>query len=252
MQITIKSTRIIKAGFQSNGTTPYKWVSVMADDGSEKGTEYTTFDAAVLKLGPGSVIDIGDPATKEGKLSFKKVEKVITSKAAVATPVPGPNDGTRETSPEEWKEKQRIERASFEGQTAFKGILVLAGTEQFQVLRQSSDVLRTKLDKVLDEALDWASDHFKAANSDRGLADASKDIIESSTATAKKEELKQLGQSGEFKNKGELLTAAANAGISSRDVLAATGSDSLNNIIDLNEAWIAVKTKFPAKFEAAG
>ena len=94
MQITIKSMRIIREGDGSDGKRAYKWVSVMADDGSEKGTEYTTFDAGVFKLGPGSVIDIGDPETKDGKLKFKKVEKVI-SEVPRATAFRSKSTGTR-------------------------------------------------------------------------------------------------------------------------------------------------------------
>ncbi len=127
MQITIKSTRIIREGDGSDGKRAYKWVSVMADDGSEKGTEYTTFDASVFKLGPGSVIDIGDPETKDGKLRFKKVASVISSVAAVATPpAPGPSSSPEsDMSKEDWAEKQLIERASFEAQTAYKGAIEL-------------------------------------------------------------------------------------------------------------------------------
>ncbi len=156
MQITIKSMRIIREGDGSDGKHAYKWVSVMADDGSEKGTEYTTFDAGVLKLGPGSVIDIGDPGTKDGKLKFKKVEKVISEVAAVVTPPPpGP---TRETSPEEWKEKQLIERASFEAQTAYKGAIELLAArgmaEEGKELIEAALVWGIKrLNPTLQEAL---------------------------------------------------------------------------------------------------
>ena len=130
MQITIKSLRVIKEGFQKDGTTPYKWVSVTADDGSAKGTEYTTFDSGVLKLGPGSVIDIGEVEIKEGKLKFKKVVNVISETAAAVTPpAPGPSsNGFPDMSKGDWAEKQRIEHASFEAQTAFKGAIELLST----------------------------------------------------------------------------------------------------------------------------
>ncbi len=128
MQITIKSLRVIKEDDgKESGKRAYKWVSVVADDGSVKGTEYTTFDAGVLKLGVGSVIDIGEVEIKEGKLKFKKVITVISAAAVVAVPAPkgAGKASLPDMSKEEWKEKQRIERASFEAQTAYKGALGL-------------------------------------------------------------------------------------------------------------------------------
>jgi len=194
MQITIKSTRIIKEGFQSNGTTPYKWVSVIADDGSEKGTEYTTFDAGVLKLGPGSVIDIGDIETKEGKLKFKKVVSVISELKATA---PAPNGKTYpDMSKEEWREKQLIERASFEAQTAFKGII---------------DLLVAKIilpeGEIAQGALDWAS---------KRLSPTLQEVV----AT-----MPHLGRPADesgpraFKNVGDFLTAMGKKGLSRKQVI---------------------------------
>ncbi len=226
MQITIKSMRIIKEGDGSDGKRAYKWVSVMADDGSEKGTEYTTFDAGVLKLGPGSVIDIGDPETKDGKLKFKKVEKVISEVAAIPTPLPpGPD---RQTTPEEWKEKQLIEHASFEAQTAYKGAIELLAArgmaEEGKELIEAALAWGIKrLNPTLQEAL-TTMPHLARPEGDNGHPT--------------------------FKNPGEFLTAMHKKGLSRKQVI-----DELIRLklikaeadlprLDLEVAWETLKDVF--------
>lgn len=157
MEIKIKSTRVIKEGIQEKSKQPYKWVSVMADDGSEKGTEYTTFDAGVLKLGPGSVIEIGDPKTKEGKLSFKEVVKVVSEvKAAEPAREPGTYKRDTEAIELEYRLKgklQAIERASIEGQTVYNGVIELL--THWPDVKSRPDTVAL-IDDVILAGLQWA------------------------------------------------------------------------------------------------
>ena len=134
MQIKIKSTRVIKEGVRKD-KSPYKWCSVIVDDGSEKGTEYTTFDTGVLNLGAGSVIEIGEPKIKEGKLSFKDFKVVSEVKAeasagpgATAPPPPGGAGYKRDAEGIrlEYELRGKIEaqkNASIEGQAVMNGAL---------------------------------------------------------------------------------------------------------------------------------
>jgi len=234
MQITIKSTRIIKEGMQRDGKTPYKWVSVMADDGSEKGTEYTTFDAGVLKLGPGSVIDIGEVEIKEGKLKFKKVASVISEvKATAPGPPPGP---VRETSPEEWKEKQLIERASYEAQTAFKGLIELA----IAYIGQDKDPRAIEdIKEPLGIALDWAA---------KRLNPTLQEALSTMPHIAKPEN----GDGAmDFKNVGALFTACQARDIPRAEALRRLGMKEGDDLTKLNlqEAWEKITSAEPEEIK---
>ncbi|MDD5338446.1 MAG: hypothetical protein PHG35_03420 [Dehalococcoidales bacterium] len=151
MEIKVKSTHVIKDGNRKDGT-PYKWVSVMADDGSEKGTEYTTFDSSVLKLGPGSVIEI-NPDTKEGKLSFKKVVKVVSEIPVQQAPAPAASVVTpkNDMSKEDWAERDRIERASIEVQVAYKGVVDLIKEPNAWKVRGFESLVRKSFDWALEK-----------------------------------------------------------------------------------------------------
>ncbi len=173
MQLTIKSHRIIQEGTQAKSGQPYKWVSVMADDGSPEGTEYTTFDTGVLKLGPGSIIEIGDPVTKGGKLSFKKLVSVVsevkaseipTESGPAAAPAGGGYKRDVEGIRFEYQCKAQIikgERASIEAQTAYKGIIELATS---LTMDESTDETR----KAYEEAIAWARVKMAANLSTQG------------------------------------------------------------------------------------
>jgi len=128
MQITIKSTRIIKEGTQAKSGQPYKWCSVIAEDGTEKGTEYTTFDTGILKLGPGSIIEIGEPVIKGGKLSFKSIESIVKEVSATSAEAPT-NNGKSVMTPEQWERKDRLEQLSRERNACFMGLPALIAAE---------------------------------------------------------------------------------------------------------------------------
>jgi len=158
MEIKIKSTRVIKEGTQAKSKQPYKWVSVIVDDGSEKGTEYTTFDAGVLNLGAGSIIDIGEPKIKEGKLSFKDFKVVSEVKAGEPAAPPGGGGYKRGTEGIEFEYRlkaklQAIERASIEGQTVYNGVIQLL-THWPDVKSRPETVLL--IDEVIVGGLQWA------------------------------------------------------------------------------------------------
>ena len=71
MEIEVKASQVLRTGTNKSGE--WELIKVVSQD----GTEYTTFDKKVKKLGAGAVIDIGEPTIKEGKISFKEIVKVV-------------------------------------------------------------------------------------------------------------------------------------------------------------------------------
>lgn len=214
MEVTIKSLRIIKEGTQEKSGQPYKWMSVMVDDGSEKGTEYTTFDAGVLKLGPGSVIDIGDPVTKEGKLSFKKIVKVVSEVQASEAPGPGTGGSAYKRDTEairlEYNLKaylQQVDRISIECQTSLNRLIELVIAEKLPL-----DHPR------VEKALAWAESRFdqKAGSAASSEATGSKSARDKTPAPGKTpapaEE--KAPETPSFPHVGALLKWCAEQGIS--------------------------------------
>lgn len=134
MQITVKSTKVAKTG--TNKAGPWELIVVTPED----GTDYTTFHKGAKNLTAGSLIDIGEPIIKEGKISFK--EYTIISAAALP---PGGN-GRSGMTPEMWAEKDRLERNSMESMSAFRGIMDLAKVWPTD----------EKAQKAIGLALDWA------------------------------------------------------------------------------------------------
>jgi len=121
MQITVKSTRVLKTGTNKSGD--WELIGLTSDD----GTTYTTFFKSASSLAPGTVIDIGEPEIKEGKVSFKDFTVVS------APPVFAPADKSEGMTPEKWAEKDRAEQWSRECNTCFMGIMNLASSHYEEV-----------------------------------------------------------------------------------------------------------------------
>ncbi len=247
MQITVKSRRMIKEG-ERDGGGHYKWCSVMAEDGSQKGKEYTTFDASVMNLGPGSIIDIGDPVEKQEeyqgstvtKYSFKKIVSVISEVTAAVAPAPAPN-GVSDMSKDEWKEKQRIERASFEAQTAYKGIVDIA---QAYVAAGVDLSDAGTFSEHYNLAMAWAKGRIlNNGIPGRDLASLPvprPDSVPSTAPITPQEEAELLFPN--FKNIGELFAACLKINVSRAEALKKIGAregDDLSKV-NLAEAWSVI------------
>jgi len=140
MQIKVKSAKVGKTGENKNG----KWELIVVT--SEDGTDYTTFHKGAKSLQAETVIDIGEPIIKEGKISFKEYQ--IISEPAVQSS----KNGQPGMTPEAWAEKDRLERWSRECNTCFMGIMELAKTQDHTI---------GTFGNVYAAALDWALAHFK-------------------------------------------------------------------------------------------
>ncbi|KKL89410.1 hypothetical protein LCGC14_1914970 [marine sediment metagenome] len=233
MQITVKTSKCLKKGTNDYG--PWALFKIVATD--EK--VYTTLSEGAEVLAPGAIFEPVDVILGEIKAGVQeyKFKKFTLVTAGSEPPPPGPNGSGSypEMSKEEWAEKQRIERSSFETQTAYKGILDLAGTEQFQSLRRSGDELKIRLDTTLDEALDWAVAHFRDTGIKVTIADLPLAL-----------QVKNQQPAGGFKNVGEFLTAMKDKGLSRQGVIdellrlkMITGEADLPKL-DLEVAWEAL------------
>ncbi len=193
----------------------------------EGGEEMTSFDAAFEGFGKGTRLNV-EPKVSGRHVNISKFE-VLEAKAVSLTPAPGLAQS--DMAKEDWEKKQRIERTSFEVQTAFKGIIELASTEQFQLMRSRSDELKAKLDKVLDGALDWADRHFLAGAPDPNFHDLRTGKLE--PRGPEKDKYK------EFKNVGELLMAYQKEGGTRKQAHEKWGLTEGDDLTKLNltEAW---------------
>jgi hypothetical protein len=109
------------------------------------GAKFASFDHHASELKAGDTIEA--EIEIKGKNNNIKSFKVIENTAPIAT-LKHVED---KMSPSQWAEKDRIERASIEAQTAFKGIIELA-TYRADLKFNGPD----KFSEVLNRALDWA------------------------------------------------------------------------------------------------
>ena len=232
MELTIKSLRVIKEGMQRDGKTEYKWVSVMADDGSEKGTEYTTFDKAVLKEKPGAVLDIGEIEIKGGKLSFKKLVKVLSKGTGPDIATEKPNsykkdiDGLRVEYALKAKADALI-TASIEARTAYDGAVSLL------VSRGSAGNIGN-IEKLIDAALAWG---LKALKASPAPAPIPKPAPETESKTKPKTEPEPDQEIPYFKTGVELVNYALNEkGIPLERIRSDLGIDKPSDIKDIPAA----------------
>jgi len=237
MQITLKSSKVAKTGENKNGT----WKLIVVVD-EITGIEYTTFDTKA-NAGAGAVLEIGEPDVKNGKFSFKKCELISGAPANTGSNgAPNGKEGARSSmSPEDWAKKDRIERASYEAQTAFKGIISLQiascqCTENGGIIGDAD-----KFKKVFNEALDWASAHLKTT--------PASNIKESKIGEPKKEGQApprqndpELGDPPGFKNVGEFFTACQANGVERSKALELIGvADKDAAKINTEDAWLIIQ-----------
>ena len=210
MQITIKSVRSVKTGTSKKGD--WELISVV----SSKGTEYTTFDKKVKQLGPDSIIEIGEPDEKDGKLSFKKVVEVVSEAAPRIEP--GPNG-----KPSKSSDQFDQERRSVEAQTAFEGIIELA------VAMIQADKVDDHLRAALDKALAWAKVRL---DSTTPPSTASKPAPGPAATTT------EAIDHGHFENAGQFAAAAYQThSLKASELLTMFSVKRLDEIKDLDAAW---------------
>lgn len=182
-KVTVSDIKI-KEGMK--GDRAWKLIIITGEDGSE----FTTFDPKAAEVGVGGVIEL-EPVAKAGKINFTEF-KILQK----GPPSGGGSESRNGMTPELWAEKDRLERHSMESMSAFRGILELAATEQFNKLRSGSDATKDKLDKVFDKALDWALGHFKST-----VVPAAKPATTQATKQEDKPDLQGLvfADAGKFK-----------------------------------------------------
>ena len=189
----------------------------------EAGAEFTTFDTKVKDITPGSVLDI-EPVIK-GKFVNIKEYKIISE----GTPKPASPASTNgnDMSKGDWEKKQRIERASFEAQTAVK--VILEHTDQGAPLYQ--------------KALDWCEAKIDANM--RAIIKVTKVGKDVQTGAGE-----YIDPKAPFPNVGKLLAWCGEQGISRPDVLKIVGCDEegMTNI-NIPDAFKLVKQEIAKRKE---
>ena len=269
MQITVREIKTLKTGSRKgkNGDDiPWTLYAVVSEDGTEKGTKYTTFDGGVSKLNKGAVIEIGDPIIEGGNVKFKGVERIISNPAS--TPAPssptGAASGTQETrmTNEDWERKDKIKNNSIESQVAFNGIVTLVAacysTQTFS--------LPPELEDTYKRALAWADGHFILYNGDKKLKEIlSKPPVIQKPVEVPNGEVSEVGYTEEgiedifpdtpadvthesqFKNLGEFLTACMKKNITKSVVMETLEvSEAELQRLNLDEAWELLNDKLRA------
>ena len=143
MQITVKKVKVIKTGTGDYGE--WKLVGVETDD-----DKYTTFAKDAEKIMPGSVIEITDLNENEKGKSFKKYE-------LISAPTPEETRAIQEEdkmTADMWAEKDRITKASIEGQNALTNLtqLTIAGIKLEDCPSLLRDALQSKIKGYMGES----------------------------------------------------------------------------------------------------
>jgi len=220
LQITVKSAKVGKTGTSDKGD--WELIVIKAED----GTDYTTFHKSAKNLTPGTVIDIGEPTIKNGKCSFKEFNVISQGSPATSTSANGKNGMT----PEDWAKKDRIERASYEAQTAFKGVIELLVAK---VILPEGEIAKS--------ALDWAAKKLIPGVPEQ-VARMPGLVKDPPTETDK--EFEKLGEEPTFKNVGEFLTRVTKElGINRVEVLTRLSINDVKEIDSLEEAWATLTGK---------
>lgn len=139
------------------GTKGAKKLSFKATAADGKEYSYQSFSTRLfdyIKTGAAIEADV-DTSSHEYENNIY-TDRKVTQIYVNGQPVMAANTGTgkggnynrNQLTPEQWAEKDRIERASIEAQTAYKGIMEMAS-------QVPADV-SVKFDKAFDRALDWA------------------------------------------------------------------------------------------------
>ena len=151
--------------------------------------------------------------------------KILQKGGAVQQQVNGKGDARPGMTPDQWAEKDRLDRWSKECNTCFMGIMGAASTA---IINQES-----KLYEVFGEALDWAIEHFKKPSE---AAKAYQVVKPGESADKSWDGLTR--EPGEFKNLGEFLTRATKELKLTRDAICEKLSlNDVSEIKDFAQAW---------------
>jgi len=212
MQITVKEAKKVGEGTKKDGK-PWKLYAVVNED----GIEYTTFDTKAGHITPGAVIEIGDITLKDGdKRSFK--ELVVISEGPASGPKPN-----CDMSKKDWVKKQRIERDSFEAQTAYIHLPIY--------LQMDYSELSERGKELWEAATQWCE-----AKIDANMGQTSSKAPATETKAPKS--TKPPAEGLTFKNVGEFLAACNNAGVPRNKVMEKLGVDEKSlSRINIAESW---------------
>lgn len=240
-EIKVRSSKMAKTGNRRDGA-PWSLIAVVDDT---TGIEYTTFDTKA-DCPAGTVLEIGDPDIKEGKFSFKKCD-IVSSPSVQSGPNGQTNSGPRSSmSPDDWAKKDRMERMSYESQTAFKGVVdLIVATLQSDGVPE--EVINPLL-PVYQKALKWAEAHLSIIPTAQKASTTKGKKGQSEEQTKKDIEELWPNDGATFENVGEFLTECQKIGVSRKDImerfeLSEAGLKKLN----LTDAWTVLNEEKQAQ-----
>ena len=139
MNINVKSVKVIKTGDNPQHPEWGPWKIVKVTTNEDVG--YVTFAKDAELISPGVTLNITDLDENDKGKSFKKFEYV----EGTAKPAPTPSE---QMTPAKWDDKDRITRASIEGQVALKCLmeLTIAGIKLEDCPDILSSALRAKIE----------------------------------------------------------------------------------------------------------
>jgi hypothetical protein len=212
MQITVKSSQVVKTG--TNKAGDWELIKVTSED----GTGYATFDKKAKHLGTGAVIDIGEVDIKDGKISFKEVVSVVKDGTS-----PALTNGYGQDSPEK--------RRSIETQCAVK--VVMEYYTQMCVAEKDVD---GRLIDLVDRALVWCGTripHLSLLSDTKSPKEQPADTEPSSA---------QPGE--DFKNAGDFWKQALDKwGKAQSDLIAILELTRASDVKDFRKAWEELEKK---------
>ncbi|KKL89856.1 hypothetical protein LCGC14_1910530, partial [marine sediment metagenome] len=204
------------------------------------GKEYTTFEASAETLTVGTVLKL-DKVTiteKDGKTKhdFKEFE-VVSKPTGGASPAPGqPSNGM---TPQDWAEKDRLERRSREANACFMGLpALIAGKPVERVLggapRTEGEV---KAVEVWMAAMNYALAHFTPAHVTMAGAGG---MVVVTQGQGEKDWQKMIEDGSAWTPEG-FTKRCKDAGIPWLDVKAILGVNNVKEIANYAQAWATVK-----------
>ncbi len=223
MQITVKSIKVLKIGTNAKGD--WELIGVTAEDGKS----YTTFHKGVKNLASGTVVRLDEVTIKDDKTSFK--EYVVVSEPTASSPAPG--QPSNSMTPQDWAEKDRLERRSREANTCFMGLTAMTCVPGLMLQPD----IALKYNEALGLAMDWAIAHFTPAHLTTAGAGGAAVVAQ---GQGEKDWQKMIEDGSAWTPEG-FTKRCKDAGIPWLDVKAILGVNNVKEIANYAQAWATVK-----------
>lgn len=237
-KITVKQIK----GKPSPPDSKRQYTLVIVED--EAGSEFTSFDTALLEYGPGTVLEIEPEVVNKGgktKVNIKDFNVISATSPAPATPAPtGNGNGYGRNSPEMYameeegrRYRQQVDRVSIERQTAFNGAIELLKTS----ITLNENSFTTEENEFIKEAIAWGRKAIAATCGAVAPIQPVKEPEADKKTSGAGKKGNTAGTGGdkvpEFKTGAELVNYALKQGMKIGDIKTTLSINSPNEITDV-------------------